>query len=206
MDWRCIEGMCGGWRRRWGTESRDTAPMLSLSTQPILRLRIGKDIVGNWDIARRRRRLLDLDMLVLVDLCRLRMVLMNRRPSPFRLLLLLRARTRLPRAISLSIPVSMPIRHPATSVSHSRHCTSLHSFQPFPLYLPCLLSIHAFRPRADPTMPFFWYLTRVRNLKTGCMTPPGAIVACDGEAVVEGEATDAVDSIRRRFFRPREAR
>lgn len=180
--------------------------MLSLSTQPILRLRIGKNIVGNGDITRRRRRLLDLDVLVFVDLGRLWMVLMNRRPSPLRLLLLLRTRTRLPRAISLPIPVSMTIHDPATCFSHTRRSTSLHCFNPFLLYPPCLLSIHAFRPRADPTMPFFWYLAWVRNLKTSRMTPPGALVACDGEAVVERVATDAVDGIRRRFFRPRETR
>lgn len=173
--------------------------MLSLPTKPVLGLLVGEDVMGDGHIAGRPRSLLDLDVLVLVDLRRRWVVLMDRRPSPLRLLLL-RPRTGLPP----SMPLPMSINRPASSIPHTRAgATSSGLQRPQPLLLQPsrLLPIHALCSRTDPTMPLLRHLSGVHDVEAGGMAPSGAVVAGDGEAVVEREAADAVDSLVRRFFR-----
>ena len=67
------------------------------------------------------------------------------------------------------------------------------------LTLTCLLKLDgAFsvdRTRfAYPAIPFVWHLV-LDDAKAGGMAPASARVAADGEAVVVGEATDAVDGL-----------
>lgn len=156
--------------------------MLSLPTQTVFCLLVGYDIMGDRDIAKRPRCLFDLDVLVLVDLRRVWVILVDRRPSPLRFFLL-RAGTGLPLCVSLPMPIGQPTTN---CISRTNHSTAprMQSFQPLSLHPSRLLSIRSLRARTHPTMPLLWNLSGVHDVETGSMTPSGAVVACDGEAVV----------------------